>query len=154
MADRKKPADYGAVTKRWCERHGWIVGLVERYVSFSRTRHDLFGFIDYMAIDPAGRTLALQVTRRSVMAHRYRKIEVSENVDRVLAAGWLVEVWGWDKRDGRWRLKRMRYSGNVGDWIDVTDEDFGEHTANVVNIHSAKEMRRKQSQLAHPSLRQ
>lgn len=154
MTAKKKPADYGAITRRWCERHGWLIGLVERYVSFSRTRHDLFGFIDYMAIGPDGQTYGIQVTRRSVMAHRHRKIEASENLARVLAAGWRVEVWGWDKRDGRWRLKRTRYSANSG-WVIVPDDEpLADHTDNVINMDSALQGRREQSQSKHPSFRQ
>jgi hypothetical protein len=83
---------------------GYIAEVVERWDAFSRRRHDLFGFIDILAVGH-GETKAIQVTSRDNMASRRRKMLASEELKALLQAGWSVELWGYDKPEFRWRRK-------------------------------------------------
>jgi hypothetical protein len=83
---------------------GYFAQVVERYDSFTKRRHDLFGIIDILAIGH-GQTRAIQVTSRSNMASRRTKIKEAPEFQEMLKAGWIVELWGYDKPDHRWRLK-------------------------------------------------
>ena len=83
---------------------GWLAEVVEQNVPHARTKRDLFGFIDIMAVQ-GDRTLAVQTTADNGghVANRLHKIRTSPHLDAVLAAGWQVVVHGW-KPDGRLRL--------------------------------------------------
>ena len=83
---------------------GYMATVVERYDFYTRRRHDLFGLIDILAVGH-GHTLAIQVTSRSNMASRRNKMRDSAELAQMLAAGWRVELWGYDKPAHRWRLK-------------------------------------------------
>ncbi len=83
---------------------GYLATGGERYDFYTRRRHDLFGLIDVLAIGH-NHTLAIQVTSRSNMASRRNKMRDSAELDQMLAAGWHVELWGYDKPGHRWRLK-------------------------------------------------
>jgi hypothetical protein len=72
----------------------WTVGIVEKWNQFSKTRHDLFGFVDLVAIRD-GETLGIQATSYSNIAARVKKIKEHENYLKVKRAGWNLEVWGW-----------------------------------------------------------
>lgn len=87
---------------------GYHAAVVERYDAFSGRTHDLFGFIDVLAVG-GGETLGIQVTSRSNMASRRRKINDAPELAALLGAGWRVELWGFDQPNGpksRWRLNR------------------------------------------------
>lgn len=111
---RKASSAYiSKLTKEHAEELGWMLGLVERYDSFSRRKHDLFGFADYIAVSEGGAVL-LQVTgskdgKSSQRGERIRKLcgERKEEVRRCLESGLRVEVWSWEKRDRRWGLVRV-----------------------------------------------
>lgn len=80
-----------------------LVDTVERRITRIVTR-DLFGIIDLLAVRE-GVTLAVQVTTSSNVAARRKKLQASEALSRVLAAGWRVELHGWAKRKGRWQCR-------------------------------------------------
>ena len=82
---------------------GYHAQVVERYDSFTKRRHDLFGVIDILAVG-WGITRAIQVTSRSNMSSRRTKIRESEAFKEMLKAGWHIELWGYDKPKNRWRL--------------------------------------------------
>jgi len=88
---------------RKLEADGWRVDVVERKVTRIVT-HDLFGIIDLIAIKGA-ETLAVQVTSRSNISARVRKITDSEALADVRDAGWTLLVHGWDQYNGKDRLK-------------------------------------------------
>jgi radical SAM superfamily enzyme YgiQ (UPF0313 family) len=73
---------------------GYMVANVEHYSYFTKRRHDLWGCIDILAIGN-GETLAVQVTSKSNMSARIRKIEDSEALPEMLRSGWRVIVHGW-----------------------------------------------------------
>jgi hypothetical protein len=87
---------------------GYLVQGVEHYNAFTKRRHDLWGCIDILAI--ADETLAVQVTSKSNMASRIKKIEDSEALPIMLRAGWRVLVDGWFKNTkGRWEVKTFEF---------------------------------------------
>jgi hypothetical protein len=74
---------------------GYLVEVVEKWNSFTRTRKDLWGWADLLAIR-RGEVLAVQVTSEGV-ANRVKKVMDSETIARVREAGVRVEVHGWRK---------------------------------------------------------
>ena len=88
---------------------GYTAEVVERWNPHSRTRHDLFGFVDILAIG-YGHTLAVQTTTRSNMNARIRKIEESEHLPELIRSEWLIHVHGWAKNSkGEWTLKKFEF---------------------------------------------
>lgn len=78
---------------------GMLCEVVERWNHITRTRKDLFGFVDIVAVDPgAGRIVAVQATAAAVAARRRKIIEDCTAAARTwLLAGGAIEVWGWRK---------------------------------------------------------
>ena len=88
---------------------GYLVATVEHYNSFTRRKHDLFGCIDLLAIGN-GETLAIQVTSRSNMSARIKKIQDNLALPEMLRSKWRILVHGWDKgTNGRYRLKEFEF---------------------------------------------
>jgi len=88
---------------------GYLVATVEHYNSFTRRKHDLFGCIDLLAIGN-GETLAIQVTSRSNMSARIKKIQDNLALPEMLRSKWRIIVHGWDKgTNGRYRLKEFEF---------------------------------------------
>lgn len=94
---------------------GYLAAVVERWNPHARVRHDLFGFVDVLAIGGEGEqptgTLAIQATSGDHVAERLDKLRseaVAPAVAAAQAAGWRVEVWGWRKsaKSRRWELRR------------------------------------------------
>jgi hypothetical protein len=79
---------------------GWRAAVVERWCPHSKRRHDLFGFIDVLAIR-GDDTLAVQATSTSNVSARVKKMCGPECVEAV--RDWLsgdrrfVTVVGWRK---------------------------------------------------------
>lgn len=71
---------------------GYLVEVVEKWNSFTRTRKDLWGWADLLAIK-RGEVLAVQVTSTGVSS-RIKKIMDSETIGRVREAGIRIEVHG------------------------------------------------------------
>ena len=96
-------------TIKHLREQGYLVATVEHYNSFTRRKHDLFGCIDLLAIGN-GETLAIQVTSRSNMSARIKKIEDSLALPEMLRSKWRILVHGWDKgTNGRYRLKEFEF---------------------------------------------
>jgi len=74
---------------------GYLVEVVEKWNSFTRTRKDLWGWADLLAVR-RGEVLAVQVTAQAV-ANRVQKVTDSETIGRVREAGVRVEIHGWRK---------------------------------------------------------
>ena len=74
---------------------GYLVEVVEKWNSFTRTRKDLWGWADLLAIR-RGEVLAVQVTSEGV-GNRVKKVMDSETIGRVREAGVRVEIHGWRK---------------------------------------------------------
>lgn len=98
---------------RLLKDHGFCVDIVERrnrYVS-----HDLFGCLDLFAMRKKDRrVMGIQVTSRSNRSSRIKKIMHTEHIADTmlvwLSCGLELEVWCWDKYEGRHRLGRDVFS--------------------------------------------
>lgn len=108
-------------TLQYCRKHNMVADVCERYNSFTKTRHDLFGFLDMIVLDNQ-KMIGVQVTSTSNMSARRKKI-LNERRDQALAwlnAGGEIGVWGWGKKkQGKrnlWTLKKT----------EITLEDFEE----------------------------
>lgn len=106
---RKKPAQLTPKSLALLREEGWQTTVVEHWNAFLKIRHDLFGIFDLLGVGSEG-TIAVQVCARSSIATRARKIADSDTIAAVRKAGWRVEIHGWDKRDGRWRVERRDLS--------------------------------------------
>lgn len=96
-------------TVKHLKDQGYMVATVEYYNYFTKRRHDLFNVIDILAIGN-GETLAVQVTSKSNMSARIRKIEECEALPEMLRSGWRVIVHGWFRKpNGRYELKEMEF---------------------------------------------
>ena len=84
---------------------GYLVEIVEKWNSFTRTRKDLWGWADLLAIK-RGEVLAVQVTSTGVSS-RIKKVTVSVTIGRVLEAGVRVEVHGWAKNSKGRYMQRI-----------------------------------------------
>lgn len=93
-----------ARTLQHFRKHGFRVGVVERYNQYSRQKNDLLGFIDLIAINDLG-IYGVQCTSTANHAARIHKI-LNENLVREAAIGWLrsgghIEVISWRKLAGQ-----------------------------------------------------
>lgn len=89
----------------YLRQQGYRVEIVEKWNAFTRTKKDLFGCIDLLAVGN-GHTLAVQVTSRSNMASRRAKILAAEAFPDMMRSGWQVWLHGWAKnRSNRWEIK-------------------------------------------------
>jgi uncharacterized protein YjiS (DUF1127 family) len=87
-----------------------LVQVVERWNSFTKTRHDLFGIIDILAIRD-GETVAVQSTSWSNTKSRINKMTESDALEHLRKAGWIILVHGWRKnKNGRYELKEIDIS--------------------------------------------
>jgi len=91
------------------KEQGYMVATVEYYNAYTRRKHDLFGCIDLLAIGN-GETLAIQVTSKSNMSARIKKIEDSAALPEMLRSGWRILVHGWFRKpNGRYDLKEFEF---------------------------------------------
>jgi len=97
---------------------GYTAQVVERWCSFTKRRHDLFGIIDVLAIKD-GETLAVQTTSGSGVSARLKKMLASDTLEQILKAGWNVHIHGWRKTKVKRGGKAMRWNVRL---IDVRDE--------------------------------
>jgi hypothetical protein len=90
-------------------KEGLLAEVVEKWNSFSRTKKDLLGFIDIVALDvEAGVTWGVQCTSGTNLSARIRKItqECQKAARAWLACGNKIMVVGWAKRGPRGCCKR------------------------------------------------
>jgi hypothetical protein len=95
------------LTIRKLTEDGWpLIEVVERYDHRTRRRHDLFGFIDVLAVGPDG-TLAVQTTSYSNVSSRVNKIKGHENTEALRQTNWRIVVHGWRKKKGKWIVREV-----------------------------------------------
>ena len=87
------------------------VAIVEHWNSFSRTRNDLFGFVDVLAIIDSD-TVAIQTTSWGNVSARAKKIAESPLLPYLRTAGWTIHIHGWrkNKKTNRYELKTLDIS--------------------------------------------
>lgn len=83
---------------------GYTVEVVEHFNYFTKTRKDLFGIIDILALRD-NETLAVQTTSYSNMSARSHKIADSDKIGAIRKAGWRFLIHGWHKVGNRWQVK-------------------------------------------------
>jgi hypothetical protein len=84
---------------------GYTCWITEHWNNWSKTRQDLFGFIDILALK-GNETLAVQTTTAANLNARVKKISNHENVGAVREAGWTIHVHGWHQDDKKkWHCK-------------------------------------------------
>lgn len=97
-----------------CKRRGYVAQVVERFNSFTKRRHDLFGCIDIVAVAKGaglgslyvpGAIIGIQVTSGTNHAARIAKIKAEPRMAAWAKAGGLVWVWSWALRGGRGKRK-------------------------------------------------
>jgi len=103
---KTKPANLTPRSMAEMRDRGYVVATVEHYNAFTRRKHDLFGCIDLLCIGNH-ETVAVQVTSRANVSSRRTKIEETEAYPEMIRSGWRILIHGWDKDDGRWRLKEV-----------------------------------------------
>jgi len=99
---------------------GYLAQVVERWCSFTKRRHDLFGIIDVLAIKE-GETLAVQTTSGSGVSARMKKMLDSDTLEPIMKAGWKVHVHGWRKVKVKRGGKAMRWAVRIVDMKDKID---------------------------------
>ena len=85
--------------------NGYHAEVVEKWNHITKTRKDLWGVADILAIRD-GEILAVQTTSSSNVSARVKKIAESEIVPLIRSAGVGLLVHGWRKNaKGRWELR-------------------------------------------------
>ena len=91
------------------EERGYQCDIVESYNAFTRRKKDLFGLFDIVAIGK-GETVAIQLTSKSNMSARVKKISNSEILPELLRSNWKICVIGWFKKpNGRYDYKEFEF---------------------------------------------
>lgn len=88
----------------WFRTRGYSVAIAEYYSTYTKRRHDLFGFIDMVALGP-GEIIGVQVTSSSNVSARTKKIEASAEAKAWLRAGGKIVVQGWALRGAKGKRK-------------------------------------------------
>jgi hypothetical protein len=97
---------------------GLTADVVERFNSFTRKRHDLFGIIDLIAVGDDG-IIGIQATSRSNVSARIAKAKAEERLKVWLKAGGKFSVFGWGKTGAKG--KRKTYTLRQ---VDLTLDDL------------------------------
>ena len=103
IRESKKPVPLLPKSMAVLREQGYFVEKTEHWNAFSRTKSDLFGFVDCIALR-RDEVLAVQVTSAANRAARRNKIGSHDNVGRVREAGIAIHLHSWRKVDGRWML--------------------------------------------------
>ena len=91
------------------ESRGYKCDVVESYNAFTRRKKDLFSIFDILAIGN-GETVGIQITSKSNMSSRIKKISESEFLPELVRSGWRLVVIGWYKKDnGRYDYKEFEF---------------------------------------------
>lgn len=90
-------------------KRGYHCQVVEKFNGFTKTRNDLFGFIDVLCLGD-GEVVGVQSTSDSNVSSRVRKITEHENVAAVRKAGIRIMVQGWKKKGRFWQAREIDLS--------------------------------------------
>ena len=91
------------------ESRGYKCEVVESYNSFTKRKKDMFGILDMVAIGNE-ETLGIQMTSKSNMSSRIKKIQESNYFVELLRSKWRIIVIGWFKKpNGRYDFKEFEF---------------------------------------------
>lgn len=83
--------------------------MCESYNAFTKRKKDLFGIFDLVAIGNE-ETIGIQITSKSNISARVKKIEESDYLAELIRSGWRIIVIGWFKQDnGRYAYKEVEF---------------------------------------------
>ena len=101
---------------------GAIAEIVERWNPYVKRRHDLFKFIDVLALDAAPGTLGVQTTTTDHISHRLAKLrdECADTMRLWLTRGNRLVIHGWAKRGPRGKRKVWTLTERVIGLDDLT----------------------------------
>ena len=89
---------------KWLRANGLTAQVVERFNSFSKTRIDLFSFIDIVAMGSSG-IVGVQATSSSNLAARITKITEEPKARMWLESGGQIEAHGFAKQGAQGKRK-------------------------------------------------
>lgn len=98
--EKKKPsgkADYNKATYNFYKSLGYDVFRVDYYDARFQRQHDLLGFADMLALKKGCPPLLVQLTSKSNMGERYKKILSLSASSLWLSTGGQIQVIGWEK---------------------------------------------------------
>jgi len=91
------------------ESRGYKCEVVESYNSFTKRKKDMFGILDMVAIGNE-ETVGIQMTSKSNMSSRIKKIQESDYFVELLRSKWRIIVIGWFKKpNGRYDFKEFEF---------------------------------------------
>jgi hypothetical protein len=91
------------------ESRGYKCDVVESYNAFTKRKKDLFSIFDILAIGN-GETVGIQITSKSNMSSRIKKISESDFLPELVRSNWKILVLGWYKLpNGRWTCKEFEF---------------------------------------------
>jgi hypothetical protein len=90
-------------------KRGYLCQVVEKFNSFTKTRNDLFGFIDVLCLGE-NEVVGVQATSDDNLSKRIAKIADHENVGAVRKAGIRILAHGWRKKGRFWSLREVNCS--------------------------------------------
>ncbi len=105
------PMSPTARTMQECKKRGWPVSKAEYFNSFTKRRHDLFNFIDVVALDmDTGTIIGIQSTTTSNLTSRIKKTIELESSRQWKKCGGRIVMHGWAKRGpaGKRKLWTLR----------------------------------------------
>lgn len=96
-----------ARTLKLLRTSGYLAAVVETWIPKVNRRRDLFGIVDVLAVHPhrEPKVLLLQCTSIGNLSSRVQKVASSPALGLLLAAGLVVECWGWSANG---QVKRVR----------------------------------------------
>jgi len=87
------------------ESRGYKCDICESYNAFTRRKKDLFHIFDILAVGN-GETVGVQITSKSNMSSRVKKISESEYLPELIRSKWRILVIGWYQLPNkRWACK-------------------------------------------------
>jgi hypothetical protein len=95
--------DLRSKSRQMLKDDGWHVETVERWCSFTKRKHDLFGFLDLLCLKGT-EILGVQVTSKSHRAEHVTKIANHENTPKVREANIAIHLHLWEKKGRLWTL--------------------------------------------------
>lgn len=136
-------------SKQWLEEKGWHVGIVEQWNQWSRTRRDLYGLMDLVAIrhDLPGVWGVNAVDDGGVQQHirKYLNGWTDEKKDRTygpnphlpvwLACGNRFSIFGWGKRNSAGYGSRKVWTLRVTEFV-LNKQTHAVETKEVANIET------------------
>lgn len=118
-AKKAKPSDFNRPTYDLWRKRGYSVSRCDQYNAYSGRWHDLFGFLDMIAVREGDAcAVGIQLTSRAEVLPHIRDIAKDDkaraHLRNWLGCGQRLVVIGWSKENGRWSsVEREVY------WRDV-----------------------------------